>query len=179
MLIANQLKKKNRAEYLLYMWQVEDIIRAYHCDIDELKQHYLQQFNVDNNTRQQMETWYENLCRMMQEEGLKETGHLQINKICMQQLNELHLQLLQSTKFPYYRSTYYKILPYIVELRSKNAKEETELQTCFDALYGVMMLRLQKKDVSPETEKATKDISTFLGMLSDYYLKNESEPIEF
>lgn len=179
MLIANQLKKKNRAEYLLYMWQVEDIIRAYHCDIDELKQHYLLRFNVDNDTRHQMETWYGNLCSMMQEEGLKKAGHLQINKICIQQLNELHLQLLQSTKFPYYRSAYYKILPYIVELRRKNAKEETELQTCFDALYGVMLLHLQKKNVSPETEKATKDISTFLGMLSDYYLKNENDPIDF
>lgn len=179
MLIANQLKKKNRAEYLLYMWQIEDIIRAYHCDLDELKQHYLSQFNVDDATRRQMETWYGDLCNMMREEGLKEKGHLQINKICLQQLNELHQQLLQSPKFPYYRTAYYKILPYVVELRRKSAKEDTELQTCFDALYGVMMLRLQKKTVSPETEKAAKDISTFLGMLSDYYQKNEEEPIEF
>ena len=34
MIIASQKKKENIAEYLLYMWQIEDIIRAYGLDID-------------------------------------------------------------------------------------------------------------------------------------------------
>ena len=34
MIIAEQLRNSNRAEYLLYMWQVEDLIRAYDCDIE-------------------------------------------------------------------------------------------------------------------------------------------------
>ena len=42
-----------------------------------------------------------------------------------------------------------------------------------------MMLRLQKKAVSEGTEKAVKDISTLLGQLSDYYLKDKKEPIDF
>ena len=37
MYIAKQLKEKNIAEYLLYMWQVEDIIRAHSLNIDQLK----------------------------------------------------------------------------------------------------------------------------------------------
>lgn len=179
MLIANSLRKENRAEYLLYMWQVEDIIRAYHCDIDEIRTHYLAQFNVDNDTRRQMETWYADLCNMMREEGVKEKGHLGINRICLQQLDELHRQLLASTRFPHYRAAYYKVLPYIVELRRKTPTEEPELQTCFDALYGVMLLRLQKREVTAETAQAAKDISSLLSMLSDYYRKNEEEPIDF
>ena len=81
---------------------------------------------------------------------------------------------------------YYKVLPYVVELRSKNKQahandtlEEPELQTCFDLLYGVMMLRLQKKTISSETEKAVKDISALLGQLSDYYFKDKKEPLDF
>ena len=31
MFVAQELKKKSIAEYLLYMWQVEDIIRACGC----------------------------------------------------------------------------------------------------------------------------------------------------
>ena len=42
-----------------------------------------------------------------------------------------------------------------------------------------LMLRLQHKPVSAETEKAVKDISTLLGQLSDYYFKDKQEPIEF
>ncbi|MCF0235332.1 MAG: DUF4924 family protein, partial [Bacteroidaceae bacterium] len=47
MLIARELQNKNRAEYLLYMWQVEDIIRSYGADIDKLNENYLSQFGVD------------------------------------------------------------------------------------------------------------------------------------
>ena len=117
---------------------------------------------------------------MMNEEGCRENGHIQINKVVLQQLEELHVQLLGSSKFPFYNSEYYKVLPYIVELRNHGAhKEENEIETCFNSLYGVMMLRLQKKDISLETQHAVKEISTFIGMLNDYYLKDKQEPLEF
>ena len=32
--ISEQLRQANIAEYLLYMWQVEDTIRAYDLDIE-------------------------------------------------------------------------------------------------------------------------------------------------
>ena len=34
MFIAEQKKRDNIAEYLLYMWQLEDILRAYVLDFD-------------------------------------------------------------------------------------------------------------------------------------------------
>ena len=33
MFISKQLKENNIAEYLIYMWQVEDMIRANGCDL--------------------------------------------------------------------------------------------------------------------------------------------------
>jgi flagellin-specific chaperone FliS len=70
-------------------------------------------------------------------------------------------------------------LPFIVELRNKGDKDKNEIETCFEALYGVMMLRLQKKNISPDTEHAIKEITTFIGMLSDYYLKDKKEGLKF
>ena len=100
--------------------------------------------------------------------------------ITMQQLQELNAQLLASPKYPFYNAEYYKVLPYIVELRSRGAdKAENEIETCFNSLYGVMMLRLQQKEVTPNTSNAVKEISTFIGMLNDYYLKDKQEPLEF
>lgn len=181
MIIADQLKKRNRIEYILYMWQVEDIIRAYACDFDRIKTDYLCRFRFEDEAqRERTEQWYADLCNMMHSEGVMEGGHLQINKNILQNLTELHEQLLASANFPYYKEMYYNVLPYIVELRGKSRdKNEAELQTCLDALYGVMLLRLQKKSISPETEKAVKDITTLLGQLSDYYLKDQEEPLEF
>lgn len=180
MIIADRLRTTNRAEYILYMWQVEDIVRAYHCDIDELKRHYLKDFQASDEKMQAIVSWYADICRMMQEEGLREKGHLQINRNALADLEELHNELLKSDKFPYYKEMYYKVLPYIVELRSKQptATTDTELTTCFNALYGALLLRLQSKQISPETQKALQDISTLLGQLSDYYLSNKKEPLD-
>jgi len=180
MFIAQELRKKNIAEYLLYMWQTEDIIRVYDCDMAQLRRNYLSKFNYNDEQMEEEELWFTNLIRMMNQEGAREKGHLQINKVTMQQLSELNAELLKSTKYPFYTAEYYKVLPFIVELRRRGAnKEEPEIETCFNALYGMMMLRLQNKEISPDTGHALKEITTFVGMLNDYYLKDKQEPLEF
>lgn len=180
MVIANQLREKNRAEYLLYLWQVEDILRAFNCDFERVRDEYLPQFSLTDDLRRQTEEWYQHLCEMMHAEGVVKTGHLQISKNVLIQLEDLHRQLMASAKFPYYHQMYYKVLPYIVELRGRGVNaEESELQICLDALYGVMLLRLKRESVSENTAVAVKDISVLLGQLSDYYFKDRQEPLAF
>lgn len=170
MIIANKLREENRIEYLLYMWQVEDILRQYDCDISQLEAHYLSQFELDDALRQETIEWYSHLCRMMLEEGVRVKGHLQINRNTLNGLEELHNELLKSDKFPYYKQMYYKVLPHIVQLRSKGATaEESELYNCFEALYGLLLLRLQHSEISEGTKLACADISTMLGQLGDYF----------
>ena len=67
---------------------------------------------------------------------------------------------------------------YIVDLRSRAGSEsEGEIETCFTALYGLLLLRLQGKEVSPQTTEAMKQISRFIATLSSYFHKNEQEPL--
>ena len=180
MLIAKQLRKKSIAEYLLYMWQIEDIIRAMGCSLPLIRKAYISKFTDYTDEQKEDEIdWFGNLVRMMNEEGKRDQGHLNINDIIVRDLVDLHQRLLQSNRFPIYNAEYYKVLPFIVELRGKGDKNISEIETCLDALYGIMMLRMQKKEISPETEHAIKEISTFIGMLSDYYLKNETEGLDF
>ncbi|MBO5427699.1 MAG: DUF4924 family protein [Prevotella sp.] len=179
MFISRKLRQENIAEYLLYMWQVEDIIRAFDCYMPALRREYISKFDCPDEDREDLEDWYSNLIRMMTEEGCRESGHLQINNVTLQDLTELHVQLLDSPKFPFYSAEYYKVLPFIVELRNKGDKEKGEIETCLDALYGVMMLRLQHQEISEDTLRAVKEITTFIGMLSDYYKKDKEEGLEF
>ena len=180
MFISQQLRQQNTAEYILYMWQVEDIIRAYGCSLPRLKREYISRFDCDDDDKEDLTDWYANLIRMLTQEGCREKGHLQINKIIVQDLDELHARLIDSAKFPFYRAEYYKVLPFIVELRRRgNSQSTSEIETCLNALYGVMMLRLQQREISPDTEHAVKEISTLLGMLSDYYIKDKQEGIDF
>ncbi|MBR0274971.1 MAG: DUF4924 family protein [Prevotella sp.] len=178
MFIAHELRQRNIAEYLLYMWQIEDTIRAFDCSLSRIRREYIARFDYTDEQREEETDWFGNLIKMMNEEGCREKGHLQINKVTLQLLSELHQQLLSSSKFPFYSAAYYKVLPFIVELRNRGAnREEGEVETCLNALYGVMMLRLQKKEVSPSTEHAVKEITTLVGMLSDYYKQDKEEPL--
>ena len=179
MFIAQELRKKSIAEYLLYMWQGEDLIRAYGCSLTRTKNEYIDRFDYSDEQKEDMVDWYGDLVTMMNREGKREKGHLQINEIVLQDLAELHSRLLASTKFPFYNAEYYKVLPFIVELRNKGNKDQNEITTCLESLYGTMLLRLQKKEISPDTLHAIKEITTFIGMLSDYYIKDKTEGLVF
>lgn len=179
MYISRQLKANNIAEYLLYMWQVEDLIRANGLDIDRIRKTIINPAALDEERERELTEWYENLVEMMRLEGVAERGHLQINKNIVSLLTDLHLQLLKSTRFPFYNAAYYKALPYIVELRTKGENRNLpELENCFEAMYGLLLLKLQKRDISEATLQATGAISRLLAMLSDYYNKDKAGELE-
>lgn len=179
MFIAKSIREKSVVEYLLYMWQMEDLIRAYGCSLTRIRREYIDRFEYTDQQKDEEEDWFGDLIRMMNQEGKREKGHLAINEVLLQDLGDLHVRLLQSTRFPYYSAEYYRVLPFIVELRQKGDKEIGEVETCLNALYGVMLLRMRQKHISPETAHAIKAITTFLGMLSDYYIKDRTEGLEW
>ena len=179
MFIAKSIREKSVVEYLLYMWQMEDLIRAYSCSLTRIRREYIDRFDYTDQQKDEEEDWFGDLIRMMNQEGKREKGHLAINEVLLQDLGDLHVRLLQSTRFPFYSADYYRVLPFIVELRQKGDKEIGEVETCLNALYGVMLLRMRQKPISPETAHAIKAITTFLGMLSDYYIKDRTEGLEW
>jgi hypothetical protein len=174
MLIARQKKRENIAEYLLYMWQVEDLIRAYRLDVSAIQANIIDKFDQPESVRKEMRDWYEGLIEMMRREHVEETGHLQINKNVIIELTGLHNELLKSPDEGDYSAAYYKTLPFIVELRTKTPdKDVYELETCFSALYGFLLLRLQQKEVSGETQAAISQISSLLRTLAEKYKKEQ------
>ena len=71
MLVAQQKRKENIAEYILYMYQIEDLIRAYHFNISNIETKLVSQYHVDEKTKQEISDWYKNLVVMMQKEGFR------------------------------------------------------------------------------------------------------------
>lgn len=174
MFISRELRKKNIAEYLLYMWQVEDLLRANGLSMEKVKSSLVEPYGLDDAAAGELSQWYENLIEMMRHEGVKEKGHLQINRNVIINLTDLHLRLLKSPKMPFYSAAYYKALPFIVEFRTKSeGREKNELENCFDALYMVWLMKLQKREINEETLKATAEIGKFISMLSLYFKEDE------
>ena len=112
MYIASRKHKENIAEYLLYMWQIEDLIRANGLDIDLIKANVIDRFNLDPSQEKEMIEWYESLIDMMRRENVEKSGHLQLNKNVIIQLTDLHLALLKDPRFPKYTAEFYKTLPF-------------------------------------------------------------------
>lgn len=178
MYIASRKRKENIAEYILYMWQVEDLIRANDCDIDRIKATIIDRAGLDNARREELVQWYESMIDMMGREGVTRSGHLQINRNMLNQLVQLHQTLLADPDFPEYTAEFYRTLPYIVELRSKAGDAKVgEIETCFTALYGMLMMRLRKQDVSPDTCEAVAQISRFIALLAKDFHLDEADKL--
>lgn len=166
MFVAQKLRKQSVSAYLLYMFQVEDVIRAYGLDMDRIRQEYLTRFDYTPEQMKEVTEWYQGLVNMMHEEGCTESGHVQVVRNTIILLNDQHKETLADPKKPFYSAAYYKVLPYIVELRSHGAnRDKTEIETCLDALYGVTVLKMQGKDVSKETLAALQPITQMLEAL--------------
>ena len=64
-------------------------------------------------------------------------------------------------------------------MRGKSGNEQVgEIETCFNALYGVLLLKLQKKELSENTQVAIKQITTFLALLSEKYKQEKAGDLE-
>lgn len=179
MIIARQKKKENIVEYLLYMWEVEDLIRANHLDMDTIRRSVLSQYNQPAEVMVEIEQWYADLIDMMWLEGVSEQGHIQLNKNIILLLTDLHLRLLKSPRENVYAATYYKTLPFIVQLRSKARGEELpEIETCLTAVYGYLLLRMQQKEISKETTEGVRQIMLFLNLLAAKYKEDQNGELD-
>ena len=180
MITASQKKRENIAEYLLYMWQIEDLIRAFGLDLDRIEQNIVNKHaDITEKQRKEMSEWYESLIDMMRREGVVEKGHLQINKNVIIALDDLNARLVKDPKYAKYAAEYYKVLPLIVELRARAGENKVgEMETLFNFLYGILMLKIQGKEISKETLEAAKEVSHFLGTLAQYYKKDFNNELD-
>ena len=159
MYTASEKKRENIAEYLLYMWQIEDLIRAYDLDLDRIEHEIIDKYTgLDSEGRKALYEWYESLIDMMRREDV------------IIALDDLHRRLLADPKAAEYSADFYRALPYIVELRAKAGEDKKgEVETCLEALYGVLLLRMKGTEISAETQQAIKEITRYLARLSHYY----------
>jgi hypothetical protein len=101
---------------------------------------------------------------------IQEKGYLQFGKDILAELTDLHARLLKDAAETAYIEAYYKTLPHIVALRAKSGQKDiSEIETCVTALYGYLLLKLQEKEISQDTQLAISEITKILALLSNKY----------
>lgn len=180
MIIAKEKRNSNLAEYILYMWQVEDVIRAYHFDFEKLSSEYISRFECDDSTREEMLAWYQNLLVMMEKEGIQSSGHLQFLMNLTADLDEFHLKLLEPGIEPKYAAMYLEAQSLIGEFKEKMEQPEmSDVEVCLKGLYRFLLLRLQGKEINASTSSSFHRFASLMGYLSARYLQFEKGDWEF
>lgn len=171
MIISQKLKETNIAEYILYMWQVEDTIRALNFDINQIERIIIRDYEHSWEGKNDLKEWYKQLIRMMIREDIKEKGHLKITIQEIQNLSSLHQTLLQDPANKQYHDLFSKALPFINEFKKKSGAEHAGvIETCMNGLYALLLLRLQKKNINQETKEAMDSFRNLIASLSVLYL---------
>jgi hypothetical protein len=163
-------KKDNVAEYLLSQWQMEDMIRANGFDPASIRRTLVEGCGRTAEEKEDLMHRYGDMAGRMLSEGIAGKGHLKENAEALEELEALHLRLLDSPSEELYRAEYFKTLPLIVQLRAKSGgRDAPEMETCFTAVYGYLMLRLQQREVGDQTLEAIRQIAALLSALSGRY----------
>ncbi len=178
MLAAQQKRKENIAEYILYLYQVEDLIRAFQFNINLIEAKLVSNYKTDEKTTEEIKNWYNNLVVMMEKEGIKEKGHLQFLTNLIGDINEFHIQLMNAGRETNYIHTFKITAGLLNELKQKNKNAQNDIQLGLDTIYGFLLLKIKKVAISPETENAVKQLSKWLGSLSELYKKFEAGDLE-
>ena len=143
------LKKNNIAEYILYLWQIEDYLRAFPQQADANQE--LHELN-----------------EMMHQESIMEAGHLQLAQNALSELEDLHNDLLEQEAT--YRAAVLQLTPSLNLLKAKTDRPTmSDIEACLILLYQIMLLNLQKHPISSETAQVQQQVTKLLQYLSKTY----------
>lgn len=178
--IATQKRKENIVEYLIYMWQVEDLLRANKLDINLIEKNIVSQYHGTPEDIEQIRLWWDNLAEMMRIEKLEDKGHLQVNINTLNEINYLHNQLLKEPNEVAYRHMFNSTLKFIREFDEKSGKVlHNDIEVCITAIYSTFILKLQKKEISESTTEALKVFSRFLAFLASKFNEERDGKLNF
>ena len=142
-------KKENIAEYILYLWQMEDYLRAFPQNAEATPELH-------------------DLNEMMHREGIVDGGHLALANNALAELIDLHTTLLNEDAM--YRAAIIRLQPSLNLLKAKTDRPTmSDIEACLVLLYQIMMLRLQKKEITPETASVQQQATQVLTFLSRTY----------
>lgn len=180
MIIAKRLKKENIAEYILYMWQLEDVLRSVSFDMNILEERIISSYEVSDSQKNEIREWYKTFVDGMIAEKVTEQGHLLHLSSLIQDLSDLNIKLLQQPNEMKYNELFNEAIPNISEIVNRSGGQiKNEIEACFVGLYGMMLMKMKKQQISESTQVAMKSFSNLLALLSNKYHKFEEGELVF
>lgn len=180
MYIAQKKRKENIAEYILYLWQLEDLLRALQFSPEAIYSQLVAKSALDDASRQQVFFWYMDIVNLLLQEGKESSGHLEHTLHLIADLNDLHERLLVLPAGEKYRKVFAALAPEMPALRVKLGKTDvSDIELCFRALYAVVLYRIKGDNSHEEGIRNVIDlISPVIAELASVYRQVERGEID-
>lgn len=144
MFTAQKTRKENIAEYILYLWQLEDLLRALQFSPEAIYSQLVQPSGLTEAQKQETFLWYMDIVNLLREEGKEQQGHLEHTMHLIADLDNLHKQLLVLPVGAEYRRLYSHVAPELPKMKAKLKHPDiSDVELFFRALYSVVLLRIQ------------------------------------
>ena len=163
MVLADKKKKENISEYIIHMYQTEDLIRAYNFNMEDIREYVIK--HIKNADQEELYTWYKNIAEQMKAEGIEERGHLKATQEIVSQLNTLHQNLLKADQ--QYRQIYTNAAVHIHKSIEQSKGSVTEpVQAALNGIYGYLLLRMNGQKLDESFMPALNAFGDLLSYLS-------------
>lgn len=173
--IALTKRKENIAEYVLYLWQLEDLLRALQFSPEAVYSTLIApRKELDEQQKSAFLIWYMDIANLLRQEGKEEKGHLEHTLHLIRDLHDLHLQLLKLPLGDRYRTLFARLEPELPRLRAlvgNPGMSDTEL--CFRALYAAMLYRIKGEGDRSAVAETIELVSPVVAELAVLYGKVE------
>ncbi len=180
--IARKLRRENIAEYILYLWQLEDLFRSLQFSPEAIYSKFVApRVDLSPADQQALQSWYVEYCELLDREGKRATGHSEHTLHLIADMANLHQQLL---KFPIgarYRTLWValeEVLPDLRNVAGDTSKEISDIELCFRALYGSILYRLKGEGGRGAVEDTLAYVSPVIAELAKVYGEVESGQID-
>ncbi len=171
MLEAAKKRQENVIEYLLYMFHQEDVIRGCQMNLECLEKRYLApQEDLSGDDKKEQLAWYKHVVELMERENIELQGHLAEVLEVIGELSYVHTLLMDRLQDKRYQQLWERAYPNIVAIEERTeGASRNPIELCLNGVYGLMVLRMQKKEVIPETIRAVKTFTDLLAHLGSRY----------
>jgi len=175
--IAQNKKAKNLGEYIIYMYQMEDLLRAYSFEMTEIKQYVIAHYPVSEEQKTETFNWFEGLIASMKAEKKIIEGHLEATQESVEMLAKIHWELLKSDQT--YFDIYSKAKPHVINMIMEAGEKSPghEIQVCINGIYGLLLARLRSREVPKEILDAISTFGDVLSYLNHRYFESLDKKI--
>lgn len=170
MIEAAKKKEENIIEYLLYMYHTEDVVRSCQLNLDLIKSAIISPSSLEEKQKIELMAWYREVVEKMEKDNIEDRGHLTELIDILGELSYLHRGLISDPNNNKYRKFYDAANPHLVEISQKSSGATLNpIELAINGVYGVMTLKMKKKEIFPETIEAVKTFTDFLAYLGKVY----------